>query len=29
MLQLQAAGCHNINLVGPSHVVAPRSWRRC
>jgi putative pyruvate formate lyase activating enzyme len=22
MLQLQAAGCHNINLVSPSHVVA-------
>ncbi|NDJ52343.1 MAG: radical SAM protein [Chloroflexi bacterium] len=23
MLSLQAAGCHNINLVSPSHVVAP------
>jgi putative pyruvate formate lyase activating enzyme len=23
MLDLQAAGCHNINLVSPSHVVAP------
>jgi putative pyruvate formate lyase activating enzyme len=23
MLELQAAGCHNINLVSPSHVVAP------
>ncbi len=23
MLQLQAEGCHNINLVSPSHVVAP------
>jgi putative pyruvate formate lyase activating enzyme len=23
MLQLQAAGCHNINFVSPSHVVAP------
>jgi putative pyruvate formate lyase activating enzyme len=23
MLHLQAAGCHNINLVSPSHVVAP------
>ncbi len=23
MLQLQASGCHNINFVSPSHVVAP------
>ncbi|MGZ8436244.1 MAG: radical SAM protein, partial [Candidatus Binatia bacterium] len=23
MLELQALGCHNINLVSPSHVVAP------
>ena len=23
MLRLQAMGCHNINLVSPSHVVAP------
>ncbi len=23
MLQLQAAGCHNINFVSPSHVIAP------
>lgn len=23
MLQLQAAGCHNINVVSPSHVIAP------
>jgi putative pyruvate formate lyase activating enzyme len=23
MLSLQAAGCHNINLVSPSHVIAP------
>jgi len=23
MLELQSAGCHNINLVSPSHVIAP------